>query len=84
LLLERAADDLQLALRRSAMIGDKRLDVETGHRAGALGILVRTGYGRDEEQQISDPLSGPVPDAVCDDVAAAADWILERGDAGDG
>jgi histidinol-phosphate phosphatase family protein len=81
-LLERAADDLLLSLRRSAMVGDKRLDVETAHRAGALGVLVRTGYGRDEEQREGEATER-APDAVCDDVAAAARWILERGEAGD-
>ena len=52
-LLLRAAEDLQLSLARSAFVGDKLLDVQTGHHAGALGVLVRTGYGRDEEQQIA-------------------------------
>ena len=82
-LLERAADDQQVALRRSAMVGDKLLDAETGRRAGAFGILVRTGYGRDEEQRIAAGPAGAAPDVVCDDVAAAAAWILEHGEAGD-
>jgi histidinol-phosphate phosphatase family protein len=82
-LLERAADDLQLALRRSAMVGDKLLDVETGHNAGALGLLVRTGYGKGEEQQIPEGGNGPRPDGVFPDLSAAAEWILARGEAGD-
>jgi histidinol-phosphate phosphatase family protein len=82
-LIERAADDLLLAPRRSAMVGDKLLDAETGRNAGAFGLLVRTGYGRDEEQRIgSDPAASP-PDGVFDDLPAAARWILARGDAGD-
>jgi histidinol-phosphate phosphatase family protein len=47
-LLERADEDLLLDPRRSAMIGDKRIDVEAGRRAGTRGILVRTGYGEEE------------------------------------
>jgi D-glycero-D-manno-heptose 1,7-bisphosphate phosphatase len=74
LLLERAAEDLGLSLRASAMVGDKRLDVETGHRVGARGLLVRTGYGRDEERKEGTALEAP--DAVCDDLGAAAQWIL--------
>jgi D-glycero-D-manno-heptose 1,7-bisphosphate phosphatase len=77
-LLERAAEDLDLDLRRSAMVGDKRLDAATGHNAGALGLLVRTGYGRDEERRIGDGEFAP-PDAVVDDVRAAAEWLLARG-----
>jgi D-glycero-D-manno-heptose 1,7-bisphosphate phosphatase len=59
------------------MVGDKRLDVETGHRAGARGLLVRTGYGRDEENREGSALEAP--DAVCDDLAAATGWILAHG-----
>jgi histidinol-phosphate phosphatase family protein len=74
LLLERAADDLGLTLPGSFMVGDKRLDVETGHRVGARGLLVRTGYGRDEENR--EGTEAEAPDAVCDDLASAAEWIL--------
>ena len=74
-LLERARDDQEINLARSAMIGDKLIDAETGRRAGGRGLLVRTGYGRDEEQRV---VSGgePAPDAVVDDLRGAADWIL--------
>ncbi len=77
LLLRRAAANLNLALRRSAMVGDKLLDVETGHRAGAAGILLRTGYGRDEEQREPEPGWKP-PDRITDDLEAAAEWLEER------
>jgi len=74
-LLERAADDLQLALRASVMVGDKALDVEAGRRAGARGVLVRTGYGAEEEARAA---GAATPDHVADDVEAAARWILEH------
>jgi D-glycero-D-manno-heptose 1,7-bisphosphate phosphatase len=77
LLLERAAEDLGLSLRGSYMVGDKRLDVETGHRVGARGLLVRTGYGRDEEAREGSAIE--TPDAACDDLPAAAEWILAHG-----
>src|SRR5262249_51264316 len=82
-LLERAADDLQLSLRRSAVGGGTLPGVETAHNAGALGLLVRTGYGRSEEQQLGGEGNGVRPDAVCADLPAAVEWILERGEAGD-
>jgi len=75
-LLSLAADDLQLSLRDSVMVGDKRLDIETAHRAGAAGILVRTGYGRDEEARGGDAASEP--DSVCEDMGEAAAWILAQ------
>ena len=67
------------------MVGDKLLDVECGHNAGGLGVLVRTGYGREEERGwLSASLSerGSAPDAVVDDLEAAAAWYLEAPRAG--
>ena len=79
-LLERAADDHLLRLRSSFMVGDKLLDVETAHHAGARGVLVRSGYGREEESLLA-PGEGPVvPDHVGDDLEAAAAWILDAGE----
>ena len=82
-LLARAADDLRLSVRRSAMVGDKLLDAETGRNAGATGLLVRSGYGRDEERRLAGGTDEPAPDGVFEDVPAAARWILAHGDAGD-
>ena len=73
-LLSRAADDLHLDLRGSVMIGDKRIDAAAGRLAGGQGILLRTGYGRDEERA-GDPAL-PAPDHVSEDLAAAAAWWL--------
>jgi D-glycero-D-manno-heptose 1,7-bisphosphate phosphatase len=78
-LIERAAADLRLWPRRSVVIGDKLLDSAAARTAGARGILVRTGYGREEEARLRARSSGasePAPDLVCDDLPAAADWIL--------
>ena len=73
-LLERAAEDLRLSLASSVMIGDKRIDAAAGRLAGGRGILVRTGYGREEEQREIPGL--PAPDHVSDDLAAAVAWWL--------
>lgn len=77
LLLERASRNLRLSLRESMMVGDKRLDAETGRRAGAQGMLVRTGYGRDEEQRDADDSGWPRPAHVANDLAAAVPWLVE-------
>ncbi|MFI5370153.1 MAG: D-glycero-alpha-D-manno-heptose-1,7-bisphosphate 7-phosphatase [Candidatus Eisenbacteria bacterium] len=74
-LLERAAEDQWLTLAGSTMVGDKRIDAETGQNAGGHGVLVRTGYGRDEET-VSAGVPTRSPDAVCDDLAAAVRWVL--------
>jgi D-glycero-D-manno-heptose 1,7-bisphosphate phosphatase len=71
-----AARDLGLDLGASWMVGDRLSDVEAGIRAGARGILVRTGYGELEEKLL-DASGGIRPAALRNDLLAAADWILE-------
>jgi len=51
------------------MIGDKLVDVEAGRAAGCRSILVRTGYGREEESGLSEGVE------VFDDLLAAAGSI---------
>lgn len=78
-LLERAAEDLGLQLRGSAMIGDKLLDVETGRRAGGLGVLVESGYGSEELVRVADLGAAVRPDFVAGDLGRAAAWLVEAG-----
>jgi D-glycero-D-manno-heptose 1,7-bisphosphate phosphatase len=77
-LLRQATANLRLSLRESAMVGDKRLDAETGRRAGARGVLVRTGYGRDEEQREPGAGDWPAPAHVANDLADAVPWLIEQ------
>jgi D-glycero-D-manno-heptose 1,7-bisphosphate phosphatase len=72
-LLRRAAADLSVDLSRSYMVGDKWLDVGAGRAAGAQAILVRSGFGWFEEQH---PRPDLAADAIVDNLAAAASWIL--------
>ena len=44
----RAQQDLEIDLTRSYIIGDKYIDIETAHSVSAKGILVLTGYGREQ------------------------------------
>lgn len=74
-LLERAADDQRLALGGSVMIGDRWLDVATGHAVGAAGVLVRTGYGAGEERAGAPERAA---EAIVDDLGRAAEWVLDR------
>lgn len=72
-LLRQAATDLDLALDRSFVVGDRWHDLEAGQRVGARGVLVRTGYGRTEERS---PRSGVTPTAIVDNLMEAVSWIL--------
>jgi len=75
-LLEQAARDLDLDLKRSYLVGDRYKDVETAANAGVPGLLVLTGYGRGEHEYLRQ--SAPAqPVHVAADLAAAVAWILE-------
>lgn len=75
-LLLAAAADLGLDLAASVMAGDKLSDVATAHAAGALGVLVLTGYGRGEWEYR--PAGAIRPDHVAGDLLDAVDWALGR------
>lgn len=73
-MIRQACAQFDIDLARSFVIGDKRLDVESAVRAGARGILVRTGYG----DAVASAHNGQVPGAACvaADLVAAAAWLL--------
>jgi D-glycero-D-manno-heptose 1,7-bisphosphate phosphatase len=72
-LIRRAAAELDIDLARSFTVGDRWHDIQAGRAAGTRTILVRTGYGRKEEQH---PREGVTADAIVDNLAAAAAMIL--------
>ena len=76
-MLDRAAREHSLDLRRSFVVGDRYGDVELARNAGARSVLVRTGYG--EGELAWHAAKWPVqPDFVAEDLAQAAEWILRR------
>ena len=71
-----ARDEFEVDLGKSYMIGDKRIDLEAGWKAGvAASILVRTGYGGETERREAGKLGEAI---VVDSLEGAADWILEQ------
>lgn len=62
-----AQRDMPIDLERSWMIGDKRIDIETGQAAGIGSALVLTGYGlkhRDDLRRAPDVVSENLLQAV--------------------
>lgn len=74
-MIEAAAHDLGIDPTRSWVIGDKWLDVQLGHAVGAKSILVRTGWG--VEQEAKRP-PGQTVEAVCDNLIHAVSVILQQ------
>ncbi len=75
-LVAQAAEQLAFDPGEAVVIGDKAADVQLGMAVAARTILVRTGYGRQTEAD-----AGVRPDAVVDNLAAAAEvvarWLSE-------
>ena len=70
-LIKDAEKEFNIDLSKSFMIGDKKIDVETGHNAGCKSILVLTGNGMKEKEN-SDA------DYVAKDLLEAAKWIIRK------
>lgn len=65
-MLKEAARRYDINLEASIMIGDKLADISAGQAAGCRTILVRTGYGSEQESCLSGSVS------VFDDLLTAA------------
>lgn len=78
-MIKSAEEELRLDLKKSIMIGDRMTDIACGRRAGLKTILVRTGYGREEEKLLAECLSGEQPDAIVDTLEDAVEWIKNEG-----
>ncbi|GAC1666477.1 MAG: HAD family hydrolase [Candidatus Acidiferrum sp.] len=76
-LLDRAAAEHAIDLRQSFVVGDRYGDLELASRAGARGILVRTGYG---EGELAWHAANRKVQAhfVARDLTEATDWILRQ------
>jgi len=76
-MLDRAALEHALDLRRSVVVGDRFGDMELARNVGARAILVRTGYGEGELAWHAAKWRFQ-PDSVAKDLAQAAEWILRQ------
>jgi len=76
-LVLQASEEMGLDPKRSYMVGDRWSDIKTAANCGATSILVRTGYGRGDEQYIG-PHQEIQPDFKADDLSGAVDWILSH------
>jgi len=69
-MLQQAAQDLDIDLASSYMIGDKLADVEAGINAGCTSLMVLTGYGSSHVSQLPEGVN------AYSDLQTAADAIL--------
>jgi D-glycero-D-manno-heptose 1,7-bisphosphate phosphatase len=75
-MIEDAVRDHGIDPAQSWVVGDKWLDVQLGQNVGARSILVRTGWGGEQEQQRA---ADQHVDAIADNLMAAVSVILHNG-----
>ncbi|HLU38039.1 MAG TPA: HAD family hydrolase [Planctomycetota bacterium] len=80
-LLRQAAATLDLELAGSFLVGDSARDLLPGKAHGMRAILVRSGKPW-EVELAKLTAAGAIPEAVVDDLAAAADLVLRGGGPG--
>lgn len=76
-MLDAAVRDFDLDQASSYVIGDKLIDIEMAQRAGARGILVKTGYGIKELEKLK-ANSETVPDHIAEDLLNAVEWLKKE------
>jgi D-glycero-D-manno-heptose 1,7-bisphosphate phosphatase len=75
-MLLRASREMNIDLAASYMIGDRYVDVNAAHAAGARSVLVCSGDGRSEFARYSG-MPGPQPRAIAQNLLHAVDAILK-------
>ena len=76
-MLEQAARELGLDLKKSFVVGDRQSDVELAHCAGARSVLVKTGFGEGELAWHAKNWARQ-PEFVAADLPEAVEWILQE------
>lgn len=76
-MIHRAANEMEIDLCRSYLIGDSLTDLKTAFNSGLRSVLVLTGYGKETLKKIKS-LGYRMPDYLSSDLAGAVDWILEH------
>lgn len=74
-MIEDAQRDLGIDPKQSWVVGDKWLDVQLGEAVGARSILVRTGWGSEQEKKRP---AGQQVHAICDNLIHAVSVILHN------
>jgi len=74
-MLIKAAEDLDIDLTKSYVVGDRWSDLKTAVNCQATPVLVRTGYGMGDIEYVG-PNEDIEPSYIATDLTAAIQWIL--------
>lgn len=74
-MIKKAQQEHNVDPRVSYVIGDKATDMKLAKNAGAIGIMVMTGFGIGEKNRLEADFA---PAYYAQDISDAVRWILER------
>jgi D-glycero-D-manno-heptose 1,7-bisphosphate phosphatase len=74
-MLLKAAQEHNISLKDSYLVGDMARDIISGVRAGVKTVMVLTGNGRQELEKLP---TGIKPDYIARDLLEAAKWIVNN------
>ncbi|MFH1715128.1 MAG: HAD family hydrolase [Elusimicrobiota bacterium] len=74
-MIKKAEKKYNIDVKSSYVVGDKISDIVWGHRAGAKGVMVLTGYGSGEYKYQRRDWKD-LPDFIAKDLNEAVKWIL--------
>jgi D,D-heptose 1,7-bisphosphate phosphatase len=79
-MLLRAAQDLNIDLTKSYLVGDRFRDMEAAKKAGVKRVLVKTGYGQEllQDDGPDEATEEGKPDFIAADILEAVRWILDQ------
>jgi len=72
-MIEKAVTELSLDLKDAVVIGDHLVDITLGKNIGAKTVLVLTGHGEKELEELKD--TDIEPDFVANDLLEAVNWV---------
>ena len=75
-MFEKAAKDFDLKLNKCYVVGDKLTDIKSARNISAKGILVRTGYGKSEQNKLKE--ADVMPNHIADNLYEAVKWIIKN------
>jgi histidinol-phosphate phosphatase family protein len=75
-LFEKAAEEFNIDMRQSFMIGDRMLDIEAGYKSGCKTILVPENHSKVKEELEASIIK---PDYICNDFYSGVLWIVKHG-----
>ena len=79
-MLLQAAQDLNIDLTKSYLVGDRFRDMEAAKKVGVKGVLVKTGYGQKllQDDGPDEATEEGKPDFIAADILEAVRWILDQ------